>query len=462
MNAIDFFFKPRSVAVIGASRERGKIGNSVFENFTKGKFKGKVFAVNTKAEKVLGKKAYYSVKDIPSAVDLAVIAVPALAVKRVMVECSEKRVKACVIITSGFGEVGNKKLESEVMEIAKKAGIRVVGPNCLGIFDAYSNVDTLFLPEEKLGRPKRGSISFVSQSGAVGSVIIDWMSSKNYGVSKFISYGNAMDIDESDLLEYLLDDPLTKVICVYLEGVKDGRRFMNVAERVVKKKPIIVLKGGKTAAGSKAVSSHTGSLAGSDAVYEAAFRQTGVIRAKHLTEMFTFARALSEQPLPKGNRIAVVTNGGGFGVLAADETILKRLKFAKFSEKSKKILSKVVPSYGGINNPLDLVGDAGDDRYKKALDVFANDDNVDAVMCILLFQTAPITPRVVDHVIKFAKHAKKPIVVCSSGGLYTESMSKILEENGVPVFDTPSLAIDALDALVDYANIKSGREWTYD
>ncbi|MEM0372545.1 MAG: CoA-binding protein [archaeon] len=462
MGAIDYFFKPRSVAVIGASRERGKIGNAIFENFVSGKFRGKVYPVNPKAKQVLGVKCYKSVKDIPTGVDLAVIVVPSLVVKKVMQDCAEKRVKACVIITSGFSEVGNKKLEDEIALIAKNAGMRVIGPNCLGVFDAFTNVDTLFLPVKKLGRPKRGTISFISQSGAVGSIVLDWMASKGYGVSKFVSYGNAVDVNETKMIAYLAHDKTTRVICAYLEGVKDGRLFMRVAERAVKKKPIIVLKGGRTKAGSKAVSSHTGSLAGSDAVYDAAFRQCGVIRAKDLTEMFTFARVLSEQPLPKGNRIAVVTNGGGFGVLAADETIFKSLRLAELSERSRRVLSKVIPSYGGIHNPVDLVGDAGDDRYKRALDVLEKDDNVDAVLCILLFQTATITPSVIDHVVRFAKRRKKPIVVCSAGGKYTGEMARRLEEHGIPVFDTPSLGIDALDALVDYSNIKRGREWTYE
>lgn len=459
---INYFFNPKSIAVIGASRKQGEIGNSIFRNFLNKKFKHRIYAVNPYADEILGHKCHDSVKYIPDKVDLAVIAVPAKAVKRVMLDCAEKKVKAVVIITSGFSEIGNTELEQEIREIAIKSGIRIIGPNCLGIFDSNSLVDTLFLPAEKMNRPRRGKISFISQSGAVGSIVLDWMSSRGYGVAKFVSYGNAVDVDECDLLEYLARDKETKVICMYLEGIKDGRRFMHTAKIVSRIKPVIVLKGGRTSEGAKAASSHTGSLAGNDAIYDAAFKQSGVIRAKHLIEMFNFARTLAEQPLPDGKNIGIITNGGGFGVLATDQVIMKKLKLAEFSAKSIKELKDIVPSYGKIHNPLDLVGDADDERYKKALDVLGNDDNVDAILCILLFQTVPITGKVVDYVIRFANKRKKPIIVCSAGGYYTQKMIKTLEENDIPVFDTPARAIDSMDALVDYANIKRNKNWTYE
>jgi acyl-CoA synthetase (NDP forming) len=249
---------------------------------------------------------------------------------------------------------------------------------------------------------------------------------------------------------------------MYMEGVKDGKRFMKVAARVSKKKPIIILKGGRTEEGAHAVSSHTGSLAGSDAVYDAVFKQTGVIRVRSMTQMFNFARILSEQPIPRDERVAIITNGGGFGVLATDEVIMKKMKLAKFSEQTSDALSKMLPAYARVNNPLDLVGDADDELYKKALEILEHDPNVDVILCIVLFQTVPMTQKVVDYIIDFAKKKKKPIAVCSAGGEYTAKRAKKLEEHDVPVFDTPSSAVDAIDALVDYSNIRKSRKWTYD
>jgi len=456
---LDNFFNPKTVAVIGASRNKEKIGFTVFKNF-KDNFGKNAFPINLKAKEILGNKAYASVLDVPKKIDLAVVVTPAKFVSLVLKQCIEKKIKNAVIITSGFGEIGNKDLENELKELSKH--IRIIGPNCLGTFDNYSGLDCLFLPPEKLGRPRKGSIAFISQSGAVGSVVLDWMSAEGYGVSKFVSYGNAVDVNEADLLEYFGNDKDTKVICMYIEGVKQGPRFMKVAKKVSKKKPIIVIKGGRTAQGSKAVSSHTGSLAGEDSVYDAAFEQTGVIRARHLVEMFNFARVLSEQPLPKGDRVLVITNGGGFGVLATDEVILKKLKLAKLSDKSKKAIKKALPSYASAGNPLDLVGDADDLRFKRALEIAEKDKNVDAIMCILLFQTAPITEKVVDYVIRFSKKKTKPLVVCSAGGDYVKKLVRKLEENDIPVFDAPARAVDSVDALVDYANIRKGKAWTYD
>ncbi len=446
---MDFFFKPKSVAVIGASRKPGKIGYAVFRNFYEN-YKGRLYPVNVNAEKVQGVPAFKSILDVPGSIDLAVIVTPAETVPRILIECGEKKVKGVVIISSGFSEVGNKALEERIRDIIDHYGMRVIGPNCLGVFDAYSNADTLFLPSEKLGRPRKGSISFISQSGAVGSIVLDWMSGKGYGVSKFVSYGNAVDVNETDLINYLAQDKTTKVICAYLEGVKNGKKFMNAVRRAVKKKPVIVLKGGRTEAGSKAVASHTGSMAGSDRVYDAAFKQSGAIRAGSMVEMFDYARAMM-QPLPKGNKVQVITNGGGFGVLAADQVVLKGLKLAELSKKSREQVKAILPKYAGVHNPLDLVGDADDERFKNALKIVGKDKNVDMILLILLYQTAPLTPCVTDHVINFAKKSKKPLVVCSPGGPYTQLQAKKLEENDIPVFDTPATAVNALAALHSYA-----------
>lgn len=452
MSDLDPFFNPRSVAVIGASREPHKIGHVILKNFVD-EFHGEIYPINPHAHQILGKKAYVKITDVPAHVDLAVIAVPAPIVPAVMQDCVKKKVKAAIIISGGFSEVGRRDLEEQVAAIAKKGNVRVVGVNCIGIFDAHSRIDTLFLPPFKLQRPHEGSISFISQSGAVGSVVLDWVASEGFGVSKFISYGNATDVNETDLLEYLYEDEKTKVICVYLEGVKDGRRLLKVARKVSEKKPIIVVKGGRTEAGSRAVSSHTGSLAGSDSTFDAAFKQAGMIRADGVIQMFDFARTLAHQPPAKGDRIQIITNGGGFGVLATDELVSEGLKLAKMSPHSEEKLKKYLPPHAVVSNPLDLVGDAEPKDYDFALRILENDRHIDAILCIALFQTAGMSSEVVDVIKRFSDKRKKPIVVCSAGGEFTKKHTRLLERAGVPTFDAPTRAARAIKALVDYGHI---------
>jgi acetyl coenzyme A synthetase (ADP forming)-like protein len=447
------FFEPEAVAVVGASREPNKIGYCIFKNFVDN-FKGPVYPVNPNAAVILKKICYSRVTEIPKPVDLAVIAVPAGMVLKVMEDCVKKKVKAAVIISAGFSEIGKKDLEEKILKIAKKGKIRVIGPNCLGIYDTFSKVDMLFLPSNKIGRPKQGGISFISQSGAVGSVVLDFLASEGLGVSKFISYGNAIDVNEVDLLEYLAEDEPTKVICLYLEGTKDGRRMMEAAKSIVRKKPILVLKAGKTKEGTHAVSSHTGSLAGDDAIYETAFRQSGMIRVHSLTDMFVFADALATQPEAKGPNIQIVTNGGGFGVLATDAVINEGLKLAVMSEKTRKKIKESVPSYAILSNPIDLVGDADMQRYASALEALGNDSNVDAILCITLFQTVSLQPEVTRVVRAFANKRLKPIVACSGGGEYAQKLMKELKDGNVPVFDSPDIAAKALKCLVEYGEIK--------
>jgi acyl-CoA synthetase (NDP forming) len=284
--------------------------------------------------------------------------------------------------------------------------------------------------------------------------VLDYLATEGLGISKFISYGNAIDVNEIDLLEYLNEDDSTKVICFYLEGTKDGRRMMEAARKIVKKKPILVLKGGRTKEGTHAVHSHTGSLAGDDAIYETAFKQSGMLRIENLMDMFTFADALATQPIPEGDRVQIVTNGGGFGVLATDAVVKEGLSLAQMSEKSKKKIKGVVPQYAIIGNPLDLIGDADMKRYEAALEALGNDSNVDAILCILLFQTVSLQPEVVRVVRGFASKNLKPMVVCSGGGEYAQKLMKELKEGSVPVFDSPDVAAKALKCLVDYSRIK--------
>ena len=449
MKDLKAFFSPKNVAIIGASKNPKKLGYAILHNFVENGFTN-VIPVNPKKEEIFGKKTYTTVLDIDKKVDLAVIVTPSETVPEVLEGCVKKKIKAAVIISGGFAEVGRKDLEDRVKEIVKKNGIRVIGPNCIGVMDKKTGVDTMFLPTYKLARPPLGTISFISQSGAVGSAIVDWCAKEMVGIAKFISYGNAADVNELDLIEYLAKDKDTKVITAYLESTHDGRRLMELGRKITPKKPIIVLKAGRSKAGIKAVSSHTGSLAGSDEVYDAAFKQAGIIRAYNTEQLFDYARAHDMQPLPKGKKIAIVTNGGGFGVIATDTAEKLGLELSELSKETIDAVKKQVPWYAVVKNPLDLVGDADAARYKHALENIAKDPNVDGIVCVLLFQTAPLESEVVDVIAQMMEYGK-PIVVCSAGGDYTDVHRKMLERVGIPTFSTPERAVCAMNSLVKFS-----------
>jgi acyl-CoA synthetase (NDP forming) len=333
-----------------------KIGYAILENFVRGGFLGKIYPVNPDTTPIFNLSVYPSVKKIPDEVELAVIAVKAAIVPQILKECVEKKIKAVVIISAGFSEIGEsgRKLEEKCKKIIERKNIRVLGPNVIGVYDSSTAVDTLFLSRDRMQRPPQGSIAFISQSGAVGSTILDWLAEEKIGISKFISYGNAMDVNEADLLEFLAEDEKTKVVVSYLEGIKsEGKKFIATAKKIAKKKPIIVLKAGKTEKGTAAVLSHTGSLAGSAKIYSSVFKQTGIIEANSFEELFDFARAFS-QPLPKGSKVAIITDGGGFGVLATDECERQKLQLPEPSKKLKQKFKKIFPSYVILNNPIDL------------------------------------------------------------------------------------------------------------
>jgi len=454
--SLDAFFKPDSVAVIGASREPRKFGHVIFKNFVESEFKGKAYPVNPKAESILGFKAYPNLKAIPSELDLAVIAVPAPSVPSIIEECVSKNVKAAIIISGGFREIGKKgeQLELEIRQKSKDSGLRIIGPNCIGVYDPSNHVDTLFLPRYRLRRPKEGPIAFVSQSGAFGSAVLDWAASQDIGISKFISIGNKIDVDEVDLLNYLVDDPLTRCITVYVESIGRGREFLKAASQVAKNKPLVVLKGGVTNDGAGAALSHTGSLAGSAKVCEGAFEQAGVVQAQTVDELFDYARALAYQPVPKAQKeIAIVTNGGGFGVISTDEASELGLKLAKFSPETTKTLREKLPEYSTVRNPLDLVGDADVERYRTALNAVSSDPNVGIILVIVLLQTSFIESDVVDAITESQVTYGKPTVVCTIGGDFTQILVKMLEENRIPSYTTPERAVNAIDALVRYAKV---------
>jgi acetyl coenzyme A synthetase (ADP forming)-like protein len=446
------FFSPKSVAVIGASHIPGKIGYVIFENLVR-KFGGKVYAVNINTIPILDREVFPSVKKIPDEVDLAIIVIPAQFVPRVLKECVEKKIGAVIIISAGFSESGEagRKIEEECRRVVGKSRTRVMGPNCIGILDNSSNIDTLFLSEHRLGRPTKGNIAFVSQSGAFGSTVLDCLAEERIGISKFISYGNAMDLNECDFIEYLATDKDTKVITLYLEAVKDGKRFIQTAKRISKSKPIILLKAGKTAAGTKAVASHTASLAGEYRVYSSVFKQTGIIEGASWEEIFDFAKAFSKQPLPTGRNVMIITDGGGFGVLASDECERLGLLLPEPTDEMKKRLRKMFPSHVILHNPIDLTGDATAERYATALEECLKSKQYNGVILITLFQIPTLEEKIVEMISELAKKHGKPVLCCAAGGRFTARLSERLEANGIPVYPTPERVVKAFAALARYS-----------
>lgn len=447
---LDKFFNAKNIAIIGVSRNPNKIGHIILRNFIDSGYNGNIFIVNPNAGSILNKTSYKKVSNINEDIDLAVIAVPAELVFDSVKDCNKKRIKNVVIVTSGFSEIGNVKEENKLKDYMNKNKMKCIGVNCLGVFDAHTKLDTLFLPRYRLKRPKEGGISFVCQSGAVGSTILDLATSQKHGFSKFISYGNATNVDESDLIEYLSKDQLTKVICVYVEAVKDGRKFMKVCSNVSKLKPIVLVKGGISEEGNKATLSHTGSLAGNAKVYSAAFKQSGIIEVKNLQEMLDAGRTFDSVMKPKGNRIQVITNGGGYGIMATDSIIENNLKMAEVGKETKKILKKVFGKNVTISNPMDLVGDATTEMYKVAINNTLSDKNNDILLVIALYQTPLLTPDIVDVIIEANNLKKKPILVVSAGGEFTEVLKENLEETGVPCFTFPHQAVSAIKYLLEY------------
>jgi len=445
---------PKSVAIIGASEKPGKVGTAIMKNYLDVGFNGKLYPVNLNSNTIMGIKAYKSVLDVKEDIDLAVIAIRAEFVPKVLEECGKAHVKGVVIVSSGFAEVGNVALQDKIIAIAKKYNIPLIGPNCLGIMNPMSRNDTLFLPTFKIDRPKVGGVSFVVQSGAVGSTILDLISSEGFGLAKFISYGNAAVVDEVDILNYLAHDPQTKVIVFYVEGIKRGKEFMKVAKELSKHKPVIALKGGITEAGANAAFSHTASLTGSSVAYEAAFKQVGFVVAHDFKDMLYLAKIFETQPLTTGKRVAIITNGGGAGVLTTDAVYLNDLVLAELSKPSVTKLRKVMPSIVNIKMPLDIGGDADDLRYKNALETVINDPNVDAVIAIVLFQTPGADEKVADMIVEYGSESKKPLVVISMGGSYTQAHKTIIEDEGVPVYDSPSAAAKSIAELIKYSQFR--------
>jgi acyl-CoA synthetase (NDP forming) len=470
IHPLDAFFNPASVAVVGATKKVDKAGHVIFKNFVtnklRGAFKGHLYPVNPGENSILGFKCYPSLKDIPGEIDFTIIIVPAKAVLGVMEDAVAKKVKVVAIISAGFREVGNVELENQLVCIAKKGGVRFLGPNCLGVYYSKTGIDSLFLPETKVlttgeevvatPRPMRGDIAMITQSGAFGIAALDYLTGRQMGISKFVSFGNKADITESEILHYLMHDKETRVILAYFEDIRKGREFLRIAKKVTIKKPLIVIKSGKSTAGARAAASHTGAIAGSDKIYTAAFEQVGAIRARDMEEFFDIAKALDMQLPALGKNIGILTAAGGPGVMTVDECELLGLTVERFSEATCQKFEKlkdqgILVKFAATNNPVDLTGSVTDSMYEVSADLMFQDKNIDGIIFLGLHHMPGLKEKYIDGVAKIAVKYTKPIVMCDIGetemALYTRSR---FDRLCIPSYSSPEDAARAMKALVTY------------
>ena len=448
--SIEAFFNPKSVAVVGASRQKGKVGHEIVASLIAGGFKGNIYPVNPKADEVESLRCYPDLKSIGSVPDLVVIVVPAKVVPAVMTECAGTGVKSVIIITAGFKEVGaeGRELEQSVLRIAKNAKIRILGPNCLGIMAPGSRLNASFGGD----LPRIGHIGYVSQSGALMAAILDMAKANDIGFSALVSIGNKVDIDELDIIKALGRDEDTRVIAGYLESITSGDDFVRQAERISQKKPILLIKSGGTGAGAEAASSHTGSLAGSETAYDVGFDRSGIIRCDSIKTQFDYAQAFVNQSLPSGPSIAVITNAGGPGIMAADAIERRGLTFAKLSDETINRLAEHLPPAANVNNPIDVLGDALPDRYEFALDIVLDDPGVNTVMVLLTPQAMTDCAGTAEAIVETASEKPgKPVLACFLGGQKITEAVRILRRGKIPQYDSPESAVATIEVMNKYA-----------
>jgi acetyl coenzyme A synthetase (ADP forming)-like protein len=445
---LEVFSDPQAVAVIGASRTPGKLGYSVLQNVIQHGFKGAIYPINPQADELLGHKCYFSVLAVPGPIDLAIILVPSQLVARTLAECGEKGIGGAIVMSAGFREAGRegRKRERELVDIARRFGMRLIGPNSLGIVDAIASLNASFAT----GMPAKGSIAFMSQSGALCTAVLDMALSQQVGFSRFVSLGNKADADEITFIDAWSDDPYTRVIMAYLEGIEEGEKFMRIASQVGREKPIIAIKSGTTNAGSRAVSSHTGTLAGSEAVYEAAFRQSGVLRARSVQDLFDYSIAFARQPLLASDRIAIITNAGGPGIMAADAGERAGLQLASLEKGSLNTLRKALPEAASVLNPVDLLGDALADRYSLAISTALDDPNVGGVIVIVTPQAMTEVEDTARIIGEQSKKMEKPVFGCFMGSETVALGVQVLNTYQVPNYPVPERAVAAMAAMMRY------------
>ena len=446
--SIDPIFNPKSVAVVGATEKPNSVGRTVLWNLISSPFGGPVFPINPKRPSVLGIKAYPSLSECPGEVDLIVVCTPAKTVRGIVAEAVQKGVKGAVIISAGFKEIGPEgvEMERQLMEEASKSGLRIVGPNCLGIMNPVGGVNASFAPA--VASP--GNVAFISQSGALGCAVLDWCAQNGIGLSCFASIGSMTDVNWGDLISFLGEDENTQSIAIYMESIGDAPSFLAAAAKVTPKKPIIVIKPGRTAGAAKAAASHTGSMTGSDDVLDAAFKRVGVVRVTEISEFYSMFNALARQPLPQGNRLTVITNAGGPGVLCTDALILGGGVLASVSPETVEQLNTFLPAAWSHSNPIDILGDASPDAYARTLEVAGNDPASDGLLVILTPQSVTKPTETAEQLKKFGKIAGKPVYASWMGGEIVAKGQEILTAAGVPVFAEPDMAAKVFTMLYGY------------
>ncbi|MFQ5963705.1 MAG: acetate--CoA ligase family protein [Candidatus Scalinduaceae bacterium] len=456
--ALEKFFNPKSVAIIGATENPQNITSTIIANLIKMGFKGRLLPVNPRHKEVFGLKCYSSLLDIKERIELTVIAIPSYLVPEVLRQQAMCGIRNSIIVSGGFGELGDKgiAIEEEIKTISKEEGISIIGPNCIGVLDNYSNFSTSFLPWERVKRPAKGHLSILSQSGSFAICVLDMLAQEGIGVSKVVSYGNRADIGESELIEYLTADESTHVIVIYMESVDDGRRFISASNRCSRSKPMIVLKVGKRISGIDAARSHTGAIAGKYEIYKAAFKKSGIVEVNGFEEFTDACKVLLMQKPARGNKILIITNGGGVGVVVSDMCGVNGLDVARTPSGVKEALSKRVSEYYILDNPIDLTGSAVDEDYDIAMkSALVDDDSFDAAIVIPLMPPQTMTEGVVKIVSQRAKESGKPVVICTIGGEYTRKIKVMFEEKGLPVFPSPERCVKAMSLLVESGRIRS-------
>ena len=443
------FFTPKSVAIVGASERPESVGYRLLLNMQEAQFKGGLYPVNNKREQILGLKAYPDLNSVPEDLDLVVISTPAPTVPAVMRQCGEKGVNSVIIITAGFGELGEEghRLQQEVLDIAHRYSIRIIGPNCLGVARPSGFLNATFGD----GVIQDGNLALLSQSGAVCTAILDWAKSQDIGFSTVVSMGGAADIDFGEVLDYLATDTKTTGILMYVEGIRDARRFLSGLKAAARLKPVVLIKSGRHEAGIKAAMSHTGAMVGGDNVFNAAIARAGVVRVYSISELFSAARVLANNYEVTQDRLAIITNAGGPGVMSTDRAEDVGIKMAELSDESLHALNEVLPVHWSHANPVDILGDATSERYKQSLDICLKDDNIDGVLAILTPQAMTNPTEVAEFIIEGAKHSKKPVLAAWTGGAKVEEGRKLFANSNVAHFNTPEVAVDAFGFLANYA-----------
>jgi acyl-CoA synthetase (NDP forming) len=443
MSDLDLFFQPRSIAIVGAAHTELKLGGVVLKNLLQ--YGGKVYPVNPKYPEMMGLRTYPTAGDIPGDVDLGIILRPAEEVPEILREFRGKT-RCIIVMSSGFAEIGETALQEEVRRAGKEFGFRILGPNCMGVYNPHKRLDTFFLPRERLPRPKKGNVAVVSQSGAILSCVLGAVREENAGVSKAVGYGNAIDIEEDDLYEYLARDKKTDVVVSYIESVGDGRKFVESAQRLLRQKPLVILKSGKGPGGQAAAFSHTGRLAGRYEVFHSIIRQFGIQEASDFDELIDATKALSYQRPSRGNRVCIITNGGGSGVLAADECLRQGLAVMKLPEEKKERLSSVFPPFYGINNPVDLTAQVQDKDYITTLAELA--DCYDGFVLIALPNVLGITEKLGLLMMETMAMLGKPVTANIASSGISKKLTVLMEKAKVPVYPSPERAVQGLKALL--------------